>query len=281
MQHHIPAASKMIPPALSRFFYARRLPLASVHEISKTIIQISRSHDLWQVWCDYIQLTATAIANAVDKRQPVWQQREDAYMQTIKRYSKDEIKLIQQAFMQTVEALEATPADVLGQTYMQLELGNKWRGQFFTPDSLCRVMALMKTGDIKKQIKNRGFVTLNEPTVGGGAMVIGVVNSMSDSGINPQTCLHVTASDIDIKSVHMCYIQLSLLGIPAVIVHGNPLTLDEWSHWYTPMHIIHGWNQKLKGQPTLHEMTATLELASRLEQPINAPPKKADQLALF
>ena len=32
----------------------------------------------------------------------------------------------------------------------------------------------------------------------------------------------------------MAYIQLSLYGIPAVVIHGNTLTMETWSHWYTP-----------------------------------------------
>ena len=32
----------------------------------------------------------------------------------------------------------------------------------------------------------------------------------------------------------MAYIQLALYNIPAVIIHGNTLTVEEWSHWFTP-----------------------------------------------
>lgn len=47
--------------------------------------------------------------------------------------------------------------------------------------------------------------------------------------------------DIDIKCVYMAYIQLSLYGIPAVVVHGNSLTVEEWSKWYTPIYLLDGW----------------------------------------
>lgn len=49
------------------------------------------------------------------------------------------------------------------------------------------------------------------------------------------------ATDIDLKCVYMCYLQLSLYGIPAVVIHGNTLTLEEWSRWFTPVYIAHGW----------------------------------------
>src|SRR5579863_8704513 len=49
-----------------------------------------------------------------------------------------------------------------------------------------------------------------------------------------QKHLHVTAVDVDPKCVHMTYLQLSLLHVPAIVVHGNSLSLEEFGHWYTP-----------------------------------------------
>ena len=43
----------------------------------------------------------------------------------------------------------------------------------------------------------------------------------------------------------MLYLQFSPLYIPAVIVHGNNRGLEEFDHWYTPAHILDGWNWKL------------------------------------
>lgn len=44
----------------------------------------------------------------------------------------------------------------------------------------------------------------------------------------------------------MAYVQLSLLGIPAVVVHGNALSLDVWGVWYTPAHVFVGWGRRLR-----------------------------------
>lgn len=219
-----------------------------VGEICKTIHNMSHRHNIWDVWCDFLQLSATSIANAVDKRQDVWRQREDDYLRTAGKYTADELDTFAQLFALTTEALNE-PADVLGQAYMQLELGNKWAGQFFTPDSVCKLMAEMLYGDdMTDKANRRGFVTVMEPACGGGAMLIGMAAAMQKRGVNYQQAMHVTAVDIDIKAVQMCYIQLSLLGMPAVVIHGNPLTMQEWSHWYTPFHILHGWNYRLNNQ---------------------------------
>lgn len=47
------------------------------------------------------------------------------------------------------------------------------------------------------------------------------------------TITFFVAQDIDIRRVWMAYIQLSLYGIPAMVIHGNTLTMEEWDRWYT------------------------------------------------
>ena len=55
----------------------------------------------------------------------------------------------------------------------------------------------------------------------------------------------MTAVDIDPRAVHMAYIQLALMHIPAVVVVGNSLSMEMREHWYTPAHILGGWTAKL------------------------------------
>ena len=65
-------------------------------------------------------------------------------------------------------------------------------------------------------------------------MIIGAVWAMQRKGIDYRRKSFFVAQDIDIRCVWMAYIQLSLYGIPAVVIHGNTLTMEPWSHWYTP-----------------------------------------------
>ena len=39
---------------------------------------------------------------------------------------------------------------------------------------------------------------------------------------------------------------MSLLGIPAVIIHGNTLTVQEWSHWFTPAYVWGFWEARTR-----------------------------------
>jgi len=44
-----------------------------------------------------------------------------------------------------------------------------------------------------------------------------------------------------LKCAHMTYLQLALYGVPAVVIHGNTLTCEEFSRWYTPVYLMNGW----------------------------------------
>ena len=211
----------------------------------KLIQTNSHRHDSWQVFSDFVEMSAISLSNAVDLAQR--DGREARYMEIVRRYNKEEASRFAEMFGELVMELESGMTDVLGEVFMEMELGNKWRGQFFTPYHLCKMMAQMNVDDhMKGMIERNGFIRANEPACGGGAMIIGLAASMQQAGINYQQHLHVVAQDLDHKAVHMTYLQLSLLHIPAVVIQGNTLALEEREHWYTPAHIIGGWNMKLR-----------------------------------
>jgi hypothetical protein len=114
---------------------------------------------------------------------------------------------------------------------------------------VCELVANVTIGDgshIKAEIEERGFIRLSEPACGSAAMVIAFAEGLRKIGINYQQHLHVTLNDIDARAVHMAYLHLSLLHIPAIVVHGNTLTLEEYGHWYTPAHVLGAFNGKLR-----------------------------------
>lgn len=240
--------------------------------IEKTLRQMAYKHDLWQVFQDFLAIFAFEFSASVDMST---RKERLAELQNISaKYSAAEKEQLAHCFGAVVMALEAGPQDVLGQLYMSLDLGNAWKGQFFTPDSVSQLIAEVTLSDAAdKAISKWGFVSLNDPCVGGGAMVIGAVNSLLSRKINYQQALHVIATDIDIKSVHMAYLQLSLLHVPAIIIHGNSLTLEQHSIWYTPAHVMGGWNEKLKFRRAAEK---TLDFLRQLDE-TNIDQVKPDQ----
>lgn len=252
-------------------------------------------HSSWQVFSDFVEMAAIGISNTVDLAQR--DAREARYLEIVKRYERDEIDRFPQMFAELVMEMEAGPADVLGDVFMEMELSSKWHGQFFTPMPVCQLMAGMMVDDrMRELIAERGFIRANEPACGGGAMIIALATEMKSAGINYQQNLHVVAQDVDFKAVCMAYVQLSLLHIPAVVVHGNTLTMECRSQWLTPAHVMGGWSWRLRAAERRDIDPATAEVAKRAEAividdpmvlqppclPASVPPTAVDhQLSLF
>lgn len=211
------------------------------------INQLRDRHSSWRVFSDFVEMSALSISNAVDPAER--DEREARYLAIAAQYSPEELALFPQMLGELTSALEEGFDDVLGRLFHELELHSKWHGQFFTPYELAHTIALMTLGDrphMTREIEAKGYLNALEPACGAGAMVIALAAAMKDQGINYQRSLHVTAVDIDPKCVHMAYLQLSLLGVPAVVVHGNSLSLEERSHWRTPMHVFGNWEWRLR-----------------------------------
>ena len=221
------------------------------------------------VFSDFCEMAALAVSNSVDLGQR--QGREERYLQIANGYERPELDRFAQMLGCVVEALEDGMHDCLGRLFMALEMSNHWKGQYFTPWELSCLMARMTLTDARPQIEARGFVTISEPAAGAGAMVIAMAEVLREQGFNYQKCMHVRAVDVDPTAAHMCYLQLSLLHVPAVVIVGNSLTLEERSHWYTPAHFMGGWARKLRDRQAITDvhdllMPPPAEAAAAIEQ---------------
>lgn len=197
-------------------------------EIVKILKEMSGRYSEYEIFTDWIRCMALSIEQSTHLiRDKEWQDREQQYIDTMKKYSYDERMKIAQLTGCLIETLEEGPDDVLGDVYMKAEMGSKAAGQFFTPfhlSELCARIGLI--GMIEEYKKGKlDKITINEPACGGGAMILAAAKVIHKSGINYQTAMEVVAQDIDWKGVYMCYVQLSLLGISAICVQGS--TLEE------------------------------------------------------
>ena len=107
------------------------------------------------------------------------------------------------------------------------------------------MMARMTLAD-SEHLLQKEFITVHEPAAGSGVMVMAFAQALRDMGINYQQRMHAHVVDVEQTAVHMAYVQLSLMNIPALVIHGNSLSLQEWSVWTTPAHILGGGSFKLR-----------------------------------
>jgi hypothetical protein len=208
---------------------------------------LTGSRRLYEVWQDWVRCMALAISNAVDRSAP-WEAREREFEQVIKRYPEGAKDTFARALAQLTVELEQDPRDVLGSLLMVLEFGSDHAGQFFTPWDVCVMMAKMtlEPEAVHRTIAEHGFITVSEPAVGGGGMVLAAALELRALGYEPARHMHVTAVDVDRGVLMLAYVQASLLGVPGVFVHGNSLSLEEHEHFYTPMHVHGGWSRRLR-----------------------------------
>lgn len=211
--------------------------------------KLTRRFSPWEVWKDFIVMFACALSNPLDKTH--YEEREALYLKTIQKYNKEERELFPQLTAETVIALEENQEqDFLGNIFMNLELGNKSGGQFFTPYHICELMAKATIGDILPHIEKDGYITVCDPCCGAGATLIAGIHEIRkrlEGKLNFQNHVLVAAQDIDYTTALMCYIQLSLLGVAAYVKIGNTLTEPMSSsdtlenYWFTPMYFSDVW----------------------------------------
>lgn len=148
---------------------------------------LTYSRSAWQVWEDLITVMACSISNAVDRTPDRFRSREERYEKSIKNLGGVEIPA--QILCIITMALEQDPdQDFLGKMYMNLNMGNHWKGQFFTPYNICRMMAEMNFGDgLQAEIESKGYISVCDSCVGAGAMLIASANAMKRAGVNYQT----------------------------------------------------------------------------------------------
>lgn len=126
--------------------------------------------------------------------------------------------------------------DILGAADQELR-GTKSQsgtGAFYTPDSVCDVMAALTGSDsdpVKEKLESGGIVKVYDPTVGAGRTLMAFCKKHAAH----LDQIRAYGTDIEINAVRMFYVNCTLNGIAARCVHGNELSNDrEWAVYYTP-----------------------------------------------
>lgn len=227
----------------------------SQNEFIKLFSGLCRSKSSWEVWADFIAMSAITISTAFDQEGPTHDARIKEYMRTIQRYSKADQQVFPKLFAVTVNALDDEPdQDFFGELFMGLDLGNHWKGQFFTPYSISRMLAEIQIEGLEAHIEKKGWVGIHDPCCGAGSLLIAARNVMVRKEMSPTTALYV-AQDIDRTAALMCYIQLSLLGCAGYVVVADSLCNPLAGHGSSPLLIDPKAGQEVWLMPALYDET--------------------------
>lgn len=234
-----------------------------------------KKSDLLSVYRDFCRMAACCLA---------LQTREEEYLEVAKNYTKEELSRIAEAFASLVNEMQAHPfTDVLGVYYMEVGARSvqEARGEFFTPKSVCTVIAEMTVKP--EEVKRRGRpITICDPAAGSGGIPLAIAELLAPGHVD---LMRLTCQDISSLSCDMCYINMTLWGVPAKIIWGDTLRMTVNKVWCN----VH-WARV--GEPFREKVEAVTRLISQEpkssesdseemeEDIVIPPPEKRCQLSL-
>jgi len=147
-------------------------------------------------------------------------QRDDPhYLEIVNKYRNDkpegerEIDYFCKAFALLQIEMQKTNEDILGQVYMEWNMSNKYRGQFFTPRHVASLMASI--------LSPKGKIL--DPCCGSGVMLIEAIKTMNNEIIDESLFV---GQDIDITCVKMCALNLLFFNANGYVVWGDSLLME-------------------------------------------------------
>lgn len=141
---------------------------------------------------------------------------------------------VMNAYVMLGEEMEREPyRDLLGRVHQEISSTRAKEAlcAFYTPDSLCGLMAGIGVDveAMRRKISEGKTVSVYEPACGAGRLMLAVAEQLGEL----RRRLRVTCEDIDLNACKMCYINLSLWGVPAEVYHMDVLSREVWGGWRT------------------------------------------------
>ncbi len=212
----------------------------------RRIFESFTDRDFYTVIADFFELSAISIRNAVHigKTRAVYEER---YKNTVEKYTHEQFRKFAEALGLLMDDIKASMecgqlCDWCGELYMESGTSNSRMGQFFTPYTVSKVTAeaSVQESEIAAKLDGNpdGVYTIYEPTCGAGGLIIAAVEKLMRLGINYARNVFVDCGDIDSRCVHMTYLVLSILGVPAVVRKGDALMLEYTEAWFTPAYVF-------------------------------------------
>ena len=211
-------------------------------------------------WNDLMGAIACALSNRFEIYPERRTEREKQYESHMARLgldtnNNDDVAVCAHLLGDIVLEFQKNPEqDLLGELYMNLNMGNKAAGQFFTPYSVAKLAADINTVSLNEIKDKKEYLTIADQACGSGCMLLASAAALRDKNYDPNKKVLFVAQDVDITACYMAYIQLSLLGYAAVICHGNtlsdpyngdPLFIENGSHlWYTNATYNETWTMR-------------------------------------
>lgn len=259
---------------------------AAHHKDIADILGMIHDRDHYTVIRDFFELSAISIRNNFDHGNE-YANLEKRYTEIAQGYKKEYLEGFSMALGMLGKKIQdavngnAPFADWAGELYMDSGTSNGKAGQFFTPYSVSQCMARInfpkdevsaKLGDDPNRV-----LTIYEPTCGAGGLIVASIDALNEAGVNYSWNAFVDCGDIDQRCVHMTYVTLSLLGVPAVVRLGDALMMKYYEAWFTPAYLMAWPHFKKQIGRGNYPNSATVPKSSEPPETAPEPPKEEPQ----
>lgn len=192
---------------------------------------LSGGYSSYNIFTDFIDLILYAL-----------QGDDENYLKIIDKYPNTkpighrEIDYFHTAFQLLQYEMRETNSDVLGELYMQWNMSNKYKGQFFTPKHVASFMA---------QITNPTGGRILDPSCGSGVMLVEAIKTMKHEDLDKATFY---GQDIDLTCVKMTALNLCFFNVNGFVIQGNTLAMECNKVYQTGRSIYGGSIRELCGE---------------------------------
>ena len=216
---------------------------------------------------DFLEMAYCAVAKSTLLPGSEADALEERYRRVEQRNEAEYIRRMPEllALFSLAHGQEHGDGDFLGRVAGELGALNEGAGQFFTPFEVSKLMAKINLTGVGEVIERQGFVTISEPASGAGGMLLAAAEALEEEGFDPHIHMWAQAIDVSATSYRMTYLQLAARGIPADVIHGNALSLEQWDSAITPAKIPF----------VLHQGPRWVEWCRTLASP-GRPPEEAE-----
>ena len=202
----------------------------------KRLPELDRSKNLYEKFRDFCEMVYCTLAQRAPPFNPEKAEKLEArYLQIVDTYQdKDTVRAYPEMLAWAAMAI-GEKQEFFGAVSSRMGLlDTTQNSQFFTPHNISTMIADMVIRDCGPIIEKNGFITVAEPASGAGGMILAVADILDELGYDPSFHMLVQATDISPLCYHMTYIQLALRGIPAAVIRGNTLSMEEFESAWTP-----------------------------------------------
>ena len=217
------------------------------HQFDRTLLKITEITrgriSRPQTLSDFLAYCALLLSIRTD---PVHTEQRSKSLERLKaNYKKDEWESFYQGLVDLCRTFVSNIQvgryeDLFAGPFTQVRATSQALKQDFTPVDVGKLIGAISVSS-NLSLPEEGFFSLSDHACGSGTLLLAGAQRIADTGYNPAEQLVIQAADLDARCVHMTYLHLSLYGIPAVVVQGDTITLNEYDRWYTPVYLWRKW----------------------------------------